>query len=143
MEFKYGNYIGQGINHDKEEFRGEFQVQSLPKANSKSIRYLAIRVSDNTKVHEEIGLLTENEDGVLELHVHMEEMPCVTIHTLKEKTASRWVFEYEGKGKIAGFSSELVFEFEGDKFRYLHRWAMGGEISDKSWCLLEPINNTL
>jgi hypothetical protein len=139
MNLKHTAYVGIGVNHDKEDFRGSFKVESLAGTNTKFIRYVANRVSDNEKVHEEVGLLTENESGDLVFHVHMEEMPCTTVHTLKNKSESRWVFEYKGSGNILGFSSELVFEFEGKQFKYLHRWAIGGEISDKSWCILKPV----
>jgi len=142
MELRFSDYVGTGINHDREEFRGEVKVEMLP-GTTKFIRYIATRISDGKKLHEEVGLLTKSEAGDLVFHVHMEEMPCVTVHTLKESTESRWIFEYQGSGNITGFSSELVFEFEGDNFKYLHRWAMGGEVSDKSWCFMEPINKKL
>lgn len=139
MQLKQGSYKGHGINHDQEEFEGKFEVVQLPGTNTKQLRYLANRMSDGTKVHEEVGLLTENEDGKVELHVHMEELPCVTVHAVKAQSDDRWVFEYHGSGRIAGFSSELVFEFEGETFKYLHRWALNDKVSDKSWCLLEPV----
>ena len=139
MNFSAQRYQGTGINHDKEEFEGQFSVSSLAGTPSQSLSYTATRLSDRTVVHREIGLLTENEQGELQLHVHMEELPCTTVHQLKSQSQDCWVFEYHGQGKLAGFSSELVFQFEGEKFKYLHRWAMAGEVSDKSWCLLERV----
>ncbi|WP_196161144.1 hypothetical protein [Reinekea sp. G2M2-21] len=138
MNFTSQYYSGTGINHDREEFSGSFKVEALPGTQTKAYRYIATRTADNTKVHEEVGLITINENNEPALHVHMEEMPCTTVHKLKEANEKRWVFEYKGHNQLAGFTSELVFEFDGDKFKYLHRWAMGGEVSDKSWCLLEP-----
>ena len=138
MKFKHERYVGTGINHDKEEFKGYFEVNKLPRFETYTVRYVANRVSDNQKVHEELGYLSVDDEGELLLNVHMEEMPITTPHKLVESTDTRFVFEYRGHGQLAGFNSELVFEFEGEKFRYLHRWAMNGEVSDKSWCLLEP-----
>lgn len=141
MKLRNGQYAGTGINHDKEEFEGKLTVLGLPGTTTKSLHYIATRLSDDVKVHEELGYLAKNENGEEILHVHMEELPCVTIHTVKDASEDRYVFAYKGIGLIEGFSSELVFEFDEEKVTYLHRWAMSGAVSDKSWCLLEPIGD--
>lgn len=125
---------GRGINHDNEAFNGIFTADPLTGKDSFSLRYRAIRANDQTQIHDEIGLLARDEDNNWSLYLHMEELPCATVHSLQECSESRWVFAYHGSGSLAGFSSELVFEFSESGFRYLHRWAMGGEVSDKSWC---------
>ena len=138
MKFNFADYCGKGINHDQEEFVGTFQLRPLANTTTKAFRYIATRTSDNQSIHEEAGLLSEDEQGLLCLHVHMQELPCLTVHCLKEQTGNLWVFAYQGSGNLAGFNSELVFEFDGLSFRYAHRWAMAGDVSDKSWCLLQP-----
>jgi hypothetical protein len=138
MEFKFKKYVGKGVNHDKDEFEGVIEIQQLPHMQTNTLKYVATRLKDDVKVHEELGLLTQNENDELEFHLHMEELPCATLHSLKQTTGTQWVFEYQGKGKIAGFSSELVFEFNAEGFKYTHRWAMGGEVSDRSWCDFLP-----
>ena len=140
MKFEHTYYEGQGVNHDQDEFKGSFFVQKLPQLPTYTLKFVATRLKDDVKVHEELGMLTVNENDELQFHLHMEELPCATLHTVKENLDSKWIFEYQGTGKIEGFSSELVFEFDGEGFKYTHRWAMGGEVSDKSWCLFSPKN---
>lgn len=134
MEFNKTLYKGVGLNHDKEEVQGVFEVHPIAKTDSYRYTYIATRTLDGLKVHEEAGMFGKDEQGHWILNVHMEEMPCHTQHRLAKSTDNTFDFRYRGTGKIEGFNSELVFEFSDDGFRYLHRWAMGGEVSDKSWC---------
>ncbi|EAR10402.1 hypothetical protein [Reinekea blandensis] len=128
-------FTGSGINHDQEAFTGYFRVQPLPGKSSFTTHYRAVRNLDDQPVHEEIGLLTLEPNGDWVFHLHMEELPCTTTHRLKSSTDNRWIFEFTGTEALAGFSSELVFEFSNDnQFRYTHRWAMNEALSDKSWC---------
>lgn len=128
-------FAGYGVNHDRESFHGVFTVQPLTGKNSFTTQYQAIRSTDKSIVHTEVGLLTQAMDGEWHFHLHMEELPCVTEHRLKSNTENRWVFFYRGCDALAGFDSELVFDFINEgQFRYTHRWAMNEELSDKSWC---------
>lgn len=138
MQFNHSSYVGTGINHDHEPFQGRFVVTSLQNTNTYQYSYIATRTSDGEKVHEEVGLIGNSETGEQILTVHMEELPCHTTHSLTRNENSEFCFSYEGSGSLAGFSSELVFQFGESGFKYLHRWAMGGVPSDKSWCQLEP-----
>lgn len=104
------------------------------------MHYICQRISDGEKVHEELALLTTNENGDKTLHLHMEELPSITVHSLSHNDDAVWTFSYTGTGQLEGFNSELVFEWDERKVKYLHRWAVNGEVGDKSWCLLEPVN---
>jgi len=136
MKFERAIYAGVGVNHDNEEFQGIFEVQPLSNTGTYRYTYIAIRLSDDLTLHEEFGLIGRNEIGGLVLTVHMAEMPCHTTYLMNRQENDTFIFTYVGKGNVEGFKSELVFEFGKDRFRYLHRWAMEGEVSDKSWCEL-------
>ena len=137
--FTSTHYVCQGINHDGDEFTGEFTVQITQNVSAQSFQYTAVRNSDAAVVHRENGFIGSDDQGKFMLVNHMEELPCVTVHVLVKQVADSYVFEYEGTGSLDGFKSELVFEFNDGGFRYLHRWAMGGDVSDESWCLLKPV----
>ena len=137
MHFTALRYVGFGINHDGEEFRGEFVLTPISNTPALAYTYKAF-LTDGEKIHEESGIFSFDETGNSVVANHMDELPCVTLHRLFKQQERCFHFSYTGVGDIAGFNSELVFEFLDSGFKYKHRWAMGGDPEDKSWCELKP-----
>jgi hypothetical protein len=140
--FEGNCYQGEGVNHDGEKFHGVFRIERTEKVPSFAFEHTATRMSDDVVVHRESGFIGKDDSNEWLLTVHMEELPCLTVHSLIDHERDRYVFAYKGKNDLTGFNSELVFEMEEGGFKYLHRWAMKGEVSDKSWCLLHAVSET-
>ena len=139
MQFNFRQYRGEGINHEDQTFIGRFKVAPVAKIQAFNYRYTAT-LGDGNLVHEEAGLIGQNENGQWILVSQMDELPCVVTHGLVNHSAQEWKFAYRGQGTMAGFNSELVFLFSGDEFKLVHRWDMGQPASDKSWCHLIPLD---
>lgn len=139
MKFTNRLYQGEGVNHEGEAFKGTFEVEPISETSSYRYTYTAIR-TDGVKVHEESGLISTDEAGRKVLVVLMDELPCLSTYHQVDEGPERIVFAYQGKGNVEGFNGELVFEPQEAGFKLLHRWAMGTEPTDKSWCELDVVN---
>ncbi|GGX42691.1 hypothetical protein [Saccharospirillum salsuginis] len=140
MEFKTRRYVGQGVNHEGEDFEGTFLVEPVENTQAYNYSYRAVRIEDGTQVHYECGLIGVDEGGVPSIHTQMDELPSVSVHQQRRDEDDVHAFGFEGGGSLAGFVSELVFQFNADGFRLTHRWAMNAPLQDRSWCDLVAVD---
>ena len=141
MDFKAKRYVGRGINHEGEDFEGTFLVEPIEPTQAYYYSYRAVRIEGGTQVHYECGLIGVDDAGHPAIHTQMDELPSITVHQLTRHEDDVRAFGFEGRGSLAGFVSELVFQFNGEGFRLTHRWAMNEPPQDRSWCELVAMDS--
>lgn len=137
-------FVGQGINHEGEAFRGVIEVQPLISDSALMLHYTATR-NDGVHLHKEATLLASNAEGKLCLWPAMEELPFVQPHvaisTVRHSDLTlAVVFSSGPRETVAAFREEITFEIgPGGGLRYAHGWGMpGGEFSQRSSCDMVP-----
>lgn len=133
-------FVGQGVNHEGEAFRGVFEVQPLINNSAVMLHYTATR-TDGVHLHKETTLLATNADGKLCLWPVMEELPFVLPHaevssTLDSDRTLVVVFSSGPRQDVEAFREEITIEIgPTGGLRYAHSWGMpGGEFAQRSSC---------
>jgi hypothetical protein len=133
-------FVGQGVNHEGEAFRGVLEVQPLVNNSALMLHYTATR-TDGMHLHKEAMLLASDTEGKLCLWPVMEELPFVLPHIEVSNTRDSdgtlvVVFSSGPRQDVEAFREEITIEIgPTGGLRYAHSWGMpGGEFAQRSSC---------
>lgn len=136
-EFK-GNYIGQGINHDNQEFKGALEISPLINGKGISIRFKAQGI-DGEVYHEEETIIAPDDEGGFSLwtlnsnalmmyrHIYKESIP-------KRDSLSTLKFQYNQPDDASKFREIIELDLhKNGKIGYHYSWGMpGGDFKERS-----------
>ncbi|NQZ32920.1 MAG: hypothetical protein HRU06_16755 [Oceanospirillaceae bacterium] len=139
MNFKSTLYRGEGVNHLGEKFIGTFKVEAIGESGSYSYNYTAIDQNSHETLHQEAGIISQDEFSSTVISVYMTQLASLTQHVLLRDSADVYRFGYEGEGVLEQYDSELFFEFNREGFIYRHCWGQGVTASEKTSCDLRRV----
>lgn len=137
-----GEYVGNGVNHEKEPFVGTLRVEPLVNGSAALLHYSAVGL-DGSPLHSEATLLANAPSGLC-LWPVMQELPFVLPHAALDRAPSvppgavACAFASGPRERSAEFREELTIVLQADGVLvYAHAWGLpGGEFSERSSCAM-------
>lgn len=126
-----GQYQGQGVNHDKEDFIGKLKLIPILKGKGIEISYTATG-HDGTCYHEENTIISTDFNGNIKMWNLNSNSPGMT--ELELKTVDKnMIFKLGDINDRRSFREEIKIELEIDSIGYHYSWGLpGGDFSYRS-----------
>ena len=139
-----GHYKGDGINHEKQAFKGLFCLTPLLDKKGFEIKFKAVG-NDGTIYHEEKSLIAPSMDEKLCLWNFNSNTPGLVPHELKN-TESRngslmtFVFGFNDTNDKNAFREEVSLDlWESGEVSYTYSWGLpGGDFQERSGVKMKP-----
>jgi len=133
-----GRYLGRGINHDKENFEGEFVVNPIINGHGVEIEFKATG-DDGTVYHTEKTTLALSHDDKPYLWSINSNAPYVFQHELRRNEKfdgnnTKLIFGFNDSDNKDIFREEIQLElYENGEIGYHYYWGMpGGDFAYRS-----------
>lgn len=133
-----GQYSGNGVNHDKEEFKGEFSITPIIGGNGVEIQFTATG-NDGTIFHTEKTTVALSQDETPKLWSLNSNAPFMFQHELRKTESidnggTRLTFGFNDPENSEVFREEIHLElYENGKIGYHYYWGMpGGDFAYRS-----------
>lgn len=133
-----GSYVGEGVNHEGENFSGFCILNSVLPQKLISVRSEA-KGATGVVYHEEVSWIGRDLEGVLTLFVTSNNHPGITphlFHRLEEtpQGAKKIVFRFGNPDEVQSFREEVIFAIEADgSLQHHYSWGLpGGEFMPRS-----------
>jgi hypothetical protein len=139
----FGQYRGQGINHEGEPFIGSFSLGKLLDGRGFSVTFQAQSTKDPSLIfHSETSTIAANQAGGLSLFNLNSNMPFLAEHSLvsnKEETDRiEFIFRFGTLENTNSFREEIKLEIFKDKIGYHYAWGVpGGEFAHRSGAVMQ------
>jgi hypothetical protein len=136
-------YLGEGINHEGQQFKASFEVSSSPEIDGISFHFQA-RSNSGFPFHLESSLVGKGISGKPALWVLSSNHPGVFERQLvfEEKTpaGTKFIFAFGKKEDRNSFREEIHIEIADQTVRYVYFWGMpGGDFAERSGCLMKAV----
>jgi len=133
-----GEYSGEGVNHEKQPFRGRLALQPLLGGAGIQLSFRAIG-EDGCNFHEEITTIAPDLEGEIGLYNLNTNMPGLVRHRLTQESTSpegieRAIFAFGDRTDAQNFREEITIELHPNGgLGYRYAWGMpGGDFADRS-----------
>lgn len=142
-----GSYAGQGINHERQDFTGEFSLAHVMTDKLITVSSKATG-KDGEVYHHEVSWIGYDMSGALTLFVSSNNHPTITphlFHRVEEKAdAKNVVFRFGDPADRNSFREEITFSFYSDgQVAHHYAWGMpGGDFAPRSGAKMQPVSKT-
>lgn len=136
LDFAFGTYSGNGVNHEGEPFAGTFKLEPILAGRGFQIRYLATG-RDGSLYHLEHSLITPDGNGELCLWNFNSNAPGMLPHRLEALRTEPSIgarFLYGDPAELNSFRERVTLTIDPDgSISYAYAWGLpGGEFSERS-----------
>ena len=141
-----GRYCGTGINHDNQEFIGEFHLKPAIKGKGVELEFVA-KGKDGTIYHEEKTFIAPNELETISLWTLNNNVPYLYEHKISEARTSEgatdtFVFKHNDPNNSNQFRETISIDLwpNGD-LSYRYAWGLpGGDFEDRSGLRMQRLD---
>ena len=140
LEKYIGSYTGAGVNHEKQNFSGQFCLSPVIASKAFEVIFKAVG-NDGTIYHEEKTLITHTPQKQLGLWTVSNNTPFMMHLEFREEKviegSQRLIFGLNNPSDKTAFREEIHLELTHNKIGYHFYWGMpGGEFAYRSGLLM-------
>jgi hypothetical protein len=144
---KSGSYKGTGMNHEGDEFIGKLQITPVLSNTAFEIKFNAAS-KDGLEFHDEVSILSKDDQGNWALFNTNSNSQCCTIHQLessdKVKDKRTLSFMYGQFDNTDSFRERVCLDlFQEDQVAYHYYWGVpGGAFQYRSGLVMKAVTTT-
>lgn len=139
-----GSYSGEGINHEKEKFIGNFDLQEILGGRGFQIKFEAKSPTvPATIYHCEVSTVAPNISNGLSLFNLNTNIPFLAEHTYIEGlNPNHLIFRFGYPASGNSFRQEVHLHLGENEIRYEYHWGMpGGDFEYRSGASMRPMRH--
>lgn len=130
-----GSYSGPGINHEKENFIGRFDLLEILGGRGFQIKFEAKSATNSAMIyHSEVSTIAPNISNGISLFNLNTNMPFLAEHTYVEgSNLNHMIFRFGDTENRNSFREEIHLHLGENEIRYEYHWGMpGGDFQYRS-----------
>lgn len=139
-----GSYSGEGINHEKENFIGTFDLQEILGGRGFQIKFEAKSLTNPSAIyHSEVSTVAPNISNGISLFNLNTNTPFLAEHTYVEgSNSNHMIFRFGDTANRNSFREEVHIHLGENDVRYEYHWGMpGGEFQYRSGASMRKIKS--
>lgn len=134
-----GQYNGQGVNHENEEFTGNLKVTPILNGKGIEIRYSATGV-DGICFHEERTVISTDFSGNVKMWNLNSNSPGMAELDLRSNNVEGLTFGIGDFNDVDTFREEIKIELKNKSIGYHYSWGLpGGEFEYRSGLMMKKV----
>ncbi|HZM83136.1 MAG TPA: hypothetical protein VFC19_46080 [Candidatus Limnocylindrales bacterium] len=136
---RQGDFAGEGLNHEGEQFNGRLRLSSVAEGAGILLTFDARSLDGQVCFHTEHSLIARDDSGTLVLWHLGSNLGFLTPHRLSAvEPGQRYAFRY-GDPAGQGFAEEISLTFEEARIGYWFAWGRpGSPFGPRSSVLMSP-----
>jgi hypothetical protein len=144
LQERQGGYVGEGINHEGEPFRGRLRLSSASEGAGILLAFDARSLDEQICFHAEHSLIARDASGELVLWHLGSNLGFLTPHNLSAvEPERRYAFLY-GDPAGDGFAEEITLTLDGDRIGYAFAWGRpGAPFGPRSSVVMAPMGGNV